>query len=140
MIGIPTPNVMPSLSYKLTCTGVPDPRLGSGVRLGVGVGACDVGLTGARLAAAGDWTLVDGACPPGWLLLHAVSATAMTQASAPHDRLRAIIMIKRYVLFLSTARAARRVAQRILCGGGGGGSDVTSGAGSGQTSSTGHGA
>lgn len=107
MIGIATPNVMPSLSYKLTWTGVPDPRLGSGV--GLGVGACELGLTGAVLAAAGDWTLVDGTCPPGWLLLHAVSATAITQASAPHDRLRAIIMIKRYVLFLSTARAARRV-------------------------------
>lgn len=105
--------------------------------MGVGVG--DVGLTGEVLATAGDWTLVVGACPPDWLL-HALSTIAVAQASAPHHRLRAIIMIKRYVLFLSTARAARRVAQRILCGGGGGGSDVTSGAGSGQTSSTGHGA
>jgi hypothetical protein len=66
-------------------------------------------LTGGLLATAGDWTLVVGACSPDLLLLHAVSTTAMAHASAPHDRLRAIIMIKRYVLLLSTARAARRI-------------------------------
>jgi hypothetical protein len=60
------------------------------------------------LGTAGDWELVVGACPPD-RLLHAVSATAMTKASAPHDRLRAIIMIKRYALSLSTARVPRRM-------------------------------
>jgi len=67
-----------------------------------------VTLTGELLATAGDWTLVVGACSAD-RLLHAVSTTATAQASAPQDRLRAIIMIKRYVLFLSAARAARRI-------------------------------
>jgi hypothetical protein len=74
----------------------------------VGVGVGDVGLTGEVLATAGDWTLVVGACPPDWLL-HALSTIAVAQASAPHHRLRAIIMIKRYVLCRTTAPTPRRI-------------------------------
>src|SRR5215468_4958973 len=113
MIGIPTPNVWPSLSYRLTCTGFPDPRRGGGGWLGVGVRG--VTITGALFAAADDWTtVVGGGPPPDRPLPQAVSTTARAHASAPHDRPRAIIMIKRYVLFLSTGRAARRISVHLV--------------------------
>src|SRR5262245_46346694 len=81
MIGIATPNRCPSPSARATCTGVPDPRLGGGGVVTVGVDR--EGDVADGVASGGvTVTVVVTIAPPGPVVPQAVRSSPTTTTAA----------------------------------------------------------
>ena len=89
MIGMATPKACPSPSAKDTCTGVPDPRLGAGGVVTVGVwceGDVDDGVPGGGVTV----TVVVTSALLGPVVPQAVRNSPTTTAAASEPTIRSL--------------------------------------------------